>query len=131
MLYVIFPLMCQALQDGRTLGFFLDLLLFLLFIKKNNRSKKNIWLCVVFFFYNKYIGGKYVSDLYIFENIGFQKIRKIIIFQNVKFYKNYKRLSQNVESRIPIRDSKFSTSVFTPSGTFIFEKKHILEIPFL
>ena len=42
-----------------------------------------------------------------------------------------KNSSKNVKSRIGIRDSKFLASVFTPSGTFIFEKNHLLEIPFL
>ena len=41
-----------------------------------------------------------------------------------------KKLSQNIKSGIGIRDSKFSASVFTPSGTFIFEKNHILKITF-
>ena len=42
-----------------------------------------------------------------------------------------KNSSKNVESRIGIRDSKFSASVFTPSGTFIFEKNHVETPPFL
>ena len=56
-------------------------------------------------------------------------------FQKCQFSRNSEKIkknsSQNDKSRIPIRDSKFLASLFTPSGTFIFEKNHILEIPFL
>ena len=42
-----------------------------------------------------------------------------------------KNSSKNVESRIGIRDSKFSASVFTHTSSFIFEKNHVETPPFL
>ena len=42
-----------------------------------------------------------------------------------------KNSSKNVESRIGIRDSKFSASLFTHTSSFIFEKNHVETPPFL
>ena len=41
-----------------------------------------------------------------------------------------KNSSKNVESRIGIRDSKFSGSLFTHTSSFIFEKNHVETPPF-
>ena len=49
----------------------------------------------------------------------------------IKNPKITKNVSQNAKSRIGIRDTKFLTFSYTPTGTFIFEKNHVLEIPFL
>ena len=60
---------------------------------------------------------------------------KIPIFPKMSnFPKNpkiTKNSSQNAKSRIGIRDSKFLAYSYTPASSFIFQKNHILEIPFL
>ena len=45
------------------------------------------------------------------------------------FHKNCKNTSQNIKSRIPIRDIKFLTYSYTHTSSFIFEKKSHFENP--
>ena len=58
----------------------------------------------------------------------------ILLFSKISDLQNNKILNispQNDKSRIGIRDSKFLAYSYTPVSSFIFEKNHILEIPFL
>ena len=103
-------------------------------ITKNHEKwgKLNIFFCKYYFYLSFFqISDPDFPKMYYPRSL-FPKIMKIPknhdFLKKPKITKNW---SQNVKSRIPIRDSKFLAYSYTHTSSFIFEKNHILKTPFL